>query len=127
MRLLFFGTPAFAVPTLERLLDSSHQVAAVVTQPDRPRGRGQRVAPGPVKTLALARGVPVLQPDRLVRETLEPELRGVDAVLGVVAAYGKILPDWASTGCSRSPASASSTCTRRSSRSTAAPRPCSGR
>jgi methionyl-tRNA formyltransferase len=94
MRVVFFGTPAFAVPTLERLLHSAHPVAGVVTQPDRPRGRGQQITAGPVKALALASKLPVLQPDRLARETFEPALLALGADIGVVAAYGKILPDW---------------------------------
>jgi methionyl-tRNA formyltransferase len=92
LRLVFFGTPAFAVPTLEALLESRHTVVGVVTQPDRPRGRGQRVSDSPVKRVALARGVPVLQPDRLKDETFLAGLRGWGADAGVVAAYGKILP-----------------------------------
>ena len=62
---MFFGTPAFAVPTLQALLDSRHRVVGVVSQPDRPRGRGQKPGTAPVKALALERGLPVLQPERL--------------------------------------------------------------
>jgi methionyl-tRNA formyltransferase len=95
MRVAFFGSPAFAVPTLEMLLAASGiEVAGVVTQPDRPRGRGQKVTPGPVKTLALARGVPVLQPDRLGDPEARAALTALDAALGVVAAYGRLLPAW---------------------------------
>lgn len=94
MRIAFFGTPGFAVPTLLALLESRHEVVLVVTQPDRPRGRGQRVSPGPVKALALARGVPVLQPDKLTRDPWEAAIAAHAPDLGVVAAYGKILPDW---------------------------------
>lgn len=94
MRIAFFGTPAFAVPTLVALTDSSHQVVVVVTQPDRRRGRGQRVSPGPVKAMALELGLPVLQPETLSRDLLEGALAACGAELGVVAAYGKILPDW---------------------------------
>ena len=65
MRVVFFGTPAFAVPTLIRLTHSSHQVVGVVTQPDRPAHRGQRLTPPPVKLRALETGVPVVQPPRL--------------------------------------------------------------
>src|SRR5467141_2419474 len=64
MRVLFYGTPRFALPTLDALL-AAHEVVGVVTQPDRPAGRGQRVAPPPVKERAVAAGVPVLQPERL--------------------------------------------------------------
>ena len=94
MRIAFFGTPAFAVPTLQALFESRHEVVLVVTQPDRPRGRGQRVSPGPVKALAIARGVPVLQPATLTRDPWEPAIAAHAPDLGVVAAYGKILPDW---------------------------------
>lgn len=94
LRVAFFGTPAFAVPTLKRLLDSNHQVAGVVTQPDRPRGRGQQISDGPVKALAVEAGIQVLQPARLGRESFESAFAGLDTDLGVVAAYGKILPDW---------------------------------
>ena len=93
LRVVYFGTPAFAVPTLEALLGSPHHVLAVVTQPDRPRGRGQRVSDTPVKELALARGLPVLQPDRLKDEAFMDAFRALDADIGVVAAYGKILPE----------------------------------
>lgn len=94
MRVAFFGTPAFAVPTLERLFHSSHPVAGVVTQPDRPRGRGQHVTASPVKALADSLQLPILQPDRLSRDAFEAQLLAVKADIGVVAAYGKILPDW---------------------------------
>jgi methionyl-tRNA formyltransferase len=94
MRVVFFGTPAFAVPTLERLFHSSHPVAGVVTQPDRPRGRGQQVTAGPVKALAESLELPVMQPDRLSRDAFEAQLLALQADIGVVAAYGKILPDW---------------------------------
>jgi methionyl-tRNA formyltransferase len=94
LRVVFFGTPAFAVPTLEHLLRSSHHLAGVVTQPDRPRGRGQHVTAGPVKAVALSAGLPVLQPPTLARDQFESQLRALDADIGVVAAYGKILPDW---------------------------------
>jgi methionyl-tRNA formyltransferase len=93
MRVAFFGTPRFAVPTLERLLASRHPVVAVVTQPDRPSGRGQRVTAGPVKTVALAHEVPVLQPDRLKTPEFLDRLGSMFLDLGVVAAYGKILPE----------------------------------
>ena len=65
MVVIFFGTPQFAVPTLDALLASSHSVVAVVTQPDRPRGRGQRTTDAPVKAHALAAAIPVLQPTSL--------------------------------------------------------------
>ena len=93
VKTVFFGTPAFAIPTLERLLDSPHRVVAVVTRPDRPRGRGQRVSPSPVKRLAAERGIPVLEPERAASEALRLEIAAYEPDLAVVAAYGRILPD----------------------------------
>ncbi len=93
MRLLYFGTPQFAVPALEALFDSPHEVVAVVSQPDRPRGRGHRLHATPTKAAAHARGVRVLQPLRLRAPEFLDELSNLRADLGVVAAYGRILPD----------------------------------
>jgi methionyl-tRNA formyltransferase len=93
LRVVYFGTPVFARPTLEALLASRHAVIAVVTQPDRPRGRGQHVTDLPVKRLAIDRGLPVLQPERLRDEGFLDALRALRPDIGVVAAYGKILPD----------------------------------
>ncbi len=92
LRVVFFGTPQFAVPTLERLAGSSHTVVGVVTQPDRPSGRGHQTAPTPVKAAALARGIPVFQPATLKDPAIEPALRDLAPDLGVVAAYGRIIP-----------------------------------
>lgn len=92
LRVAFFGTPEFAVPVLAALLESRHAVAGVVTQPDRPRGRGQRLTDSPVKRVAVAHKLPVLQPERLKDEAFLAGLRAWNADLGVVAAYGKILP-----------------------------------
>jgi methionyl-tRNA formyltransferase len=94
LRIAFFGTPQFAVPTLEALLAAGHHVVGVVTQPDRPHGRGQRVSDAPVKAAAVERGLRLLQPPRLAREAFETQFAGLEADLGVVAAYGKILPEW---------------------------------
>ena len=93
MRLLFMGTPGFAVPTLRKLLSSRHQVGGVFTQPDRPSGRGRKLAVGPVKQLALQSGLPVYQPERLAREEWKPLVESTADAL-VVVAYGKILPSW---------------------------------
>jgi methionyl-tRNA formyltransferase len=93
LRIVFFGTPDFAVPTLRALIESRHQVVAAVTQPDRPRGRGQRPHSPPVKDLALRHGLTVLQPERLRDEAFLDALKALNADLGVVAAYGKILSD----------------------------------
>src|SRR6185369_6599868 len=91
LRVVFFGTPRFAVPTLDGLLASRHQVVGVVTQPDRPRGRGQRVVDAPVKQRAVERGLPLFQPDRLRDALFLDAFRSLDSDLGIVAAYGKIL------------------------------------
>ena len=92
MRVLYFGTPEFATPTLAALLSSSHHVGGVVTQPDRARGRGQHVTFAPVKALAIERGLPVFQPERLKPvETLDA-IAAFGADIGVLAAYGKLLP-----------------------------------
>jgi methionyl-tRNA formyltransferase len=91
-RILFMGTPAFAVPSLQALLDHGEEVVAVVTQPDRPKGRGRKLAPPPVKELALAHGLPVLQPTKIRTAEFLDELRAFNADLFVVTAYGRILP-----------------------------------
>ncbi len=91
VRVVFFGTPAFAVPTLDRLLASRHPVVGVVTQPDRARGRGHRVQPSPVKARVADR-IPVWQPTRLSDPEWLAELRALSPDLGVVAAYGRLLP-----------------------------------
>jgi methionyl-tRNA formyltransferase len=92
LRVAFFGTPAFAVPTLEQVQASSHHVVVVVTQPDRPRGRGQKLTPGPVKARAVELDLPVLQPTRLRSDEFLRPLADARADIGVVAAYGRILP-----------------------------------
>ena len=92
MVIAFFGTPQFAVPTLEALIASRHQVAIVVTQPDRRRGRGQKVTDAPVKAAARLHGIPVYQPDRLRDPEVTDTLRAKAPDAGVVAAYGKLIP-----------------------------------
>jgi methionyl-tRNA formyltransferase len=93
LRIVFFGTPTFSVPTLREIHASRHPIVAVVTQPDRGRGRGQKSQPGPVKQFALEHGLQVLQPERLRDDLFLESLRVLHADLGVVAAYGKILTD----------------------------------
>ena len=93
LRIVFLGTPEFAVPTLKRLLASRHTVCGVLTQPDRPRGRGQRLSHAPVKALAVARGLPILQPERMKAPEVAATLRDWAPDLGVVAAYGKLIPE----------------------------------
>lgn len=92
MRIVFMGTPEFAVPSLRRLLDEGHSVAGVFTQPDKPKGRGHKLAPPPVKELALSRGIPVYQPKSMRTPEAAELLRSLQPELVVVAAYGKILP-----------------------------------
>jgi methionyl-tRNA formyltransferase len=91
-RVLFAGTPAFALASLQALVDAGIRPVAVLTQPDRPAGRGKRLVPGPVKRYALERGLPVLQPQRLRDDAVVGELAALDADLTVVAAYGLLLP-----------------------------------
>jgi len=91
-RLIFLGTPEFAVPSLQALLDAGEEVAAVLSQPDRPRGRGQRVSPSPVKQLAQSRGLKVLQPLRLKDPEFLQSLAALEPELMIVVAYGRILP-----------------------------------
>jgi methionyl-tRNA formyltransferase len=93
LRVAFFGTPQFAVPSLEALLASRHTVCGVVTQPDRPRGRGQHVTDGPVKALAASHGLPLLQPASLADSGVESTLRSWAPDIGVVVAYGQLVPD----------------------------------
>ena len=92
MRLVFFGTPQLAVPTLARLLEGPHRVVGVVSQPDRPRGRGRRLSPAPVAERALAAGVPLLRPERVGAEDVVAALRALASDLGVVVAFGQFLP-----------------------------------
>ena len=91
-RIVFFGTPDFAVSTLKALLEGPDRVVAVVTQPDRGKGRGQRVIPSPVKKVALAHGVPSHQPDRVKDPSFQEEVKNLQPDLFVVVAYGQILP-----------------------------------
>ena len=93
LRIVFFGTPAFAVPSLRALLESRHPVVAVVSQPDRPKGRGQKLLPTPTKELALSRSVPLLQPLKLRDEAFLRAVENARPDLGIVAAYGRILPE----------------------------------
>lgn len=92
MRIVFAGTPAFAVPSLEALLASDHRVIAVYTQPDRPAGRGQKLKSCPVKQLALSHRIPVCQPATLRTAQAIEEFSRLEPDLLVVAAYGLILP-----------------------------------
>lgn len=90
-RIVFMGTPAFAVPSLQALVEAGHRVEAVVTQPDRPAGRGMAATPPPVKTAALDLGLPVYQPETLKPPAASDFLRDLAPEFLVVAAYGEIL------------------------------------
>ncbi|MCB0168950.1 MAG: methionyl-tRNA formyltransferase, partial [Anaerolineae bacterium] len=90
-RIVFMGTPDFAVPSLTALIDSDYELAAVVTQPDRPSGRGKRLTPPPVKTVAEAAGIEVLQPRTLKSPEAFATLAEFQPDLIVVAAFGQIL------------------------------------
>jgi methionyl-tRNA formyltransferase len=92
MKIIFAGTPAFAATSLEALIKAGHEICAVYTQPDRPAGRGQKLTASPVKELALAHQLPVLQPLNLKAESEKEILRSFQADLMIVAAYGLILP-----------------------------------
>ncbi|MBI4308010.1 MAG: methionyl-tRNA formyltransferase [Chloroflexi bacterium] len=92
MRIVFMGTPDFAVPALEKLLEAGHDVAGVYTRLDKPAGRGREVQPPPVKTLAQARGLPVFQPPTLRKAPAQEELAALRSEAIVVVAYGKLLP-----------------------------------
>lgn len=90
-RIVFMGSPDFAIPTLKRLIDDGHEIAGVYTQPDREAGRGRALTPPPVKVVALEYGLPVFQPRSLRREPAVEQLRALAPEVIVVAAFGQIL------------------------------------
>jgi methionyl-tRNA formyltransferase len=92
LRLVFMGTPEFACPTLQRLIDRGEDILAVVTQPDRPKGRGQQLAPPPVKSLAFTHAIPAMQPARVRSPEFIEYMQGLKPDLIVVIAFGQILP-----------------------------------
>jgi methionyl-tRNA formyltransferase len=92
MRLVFLGTPQFAVPTLDGIVAAEHEVAAVFTQPDRPKGRGGRETPSPVKEAALRLRLPVRQPERVRRPEVVEQLAELRADAMIVVGYGQIIP-----------------------------------
>jgi methionyl-tRNA formyltransferase len=92
MDLIFLGTPMFAVPTLERIVDAGHRVVAVFTQPDRPKGRGGQLNASPVKEAALRLGLPVYQPERIRRPEVVEQLKQMNPDAMVVVGYGQIIP-----------------------------------
>lgn len=94
MKIVFMGTPDFAVPTLEALLKGKHEVVGVFCQPDKAKGRGQKLQKPPVKEVALAHDVPVFQPNHFSDEGVRETLESLHPDLMVVIAYGKLLPKW---------------------------------
>ena len=92
MKIVFMGTPDFSVGTLEAILEAGHEVAAVVTQPDKPKGRGKAMQATPVKEAALARGLTVFQPDRIREPGFQEELKKINPDVIVVVAFGQIIP-----------------------------------
>jgi len=94
MRILFMGTPDFAAVSLKALMESNHEIVGVISQPDKPVGRHFELKPTPVKAQALSGNLPVYQPDSLKNEAILPLLKELNPQLIVVAAYGKILPEY---------------------------------
>ncbi len=92
LRLAFFGTPDFAVPTLERLIEGRHEVVTVICQPDRRRGRGRKTSPAPVADVALSADVPLMRPERIGDDEVLAEFCAHEPDLGVVVAFGQFLP-----------------------------------
>jgi methionyl-tRNA formyltransferase len=93
MRVLFLGTPQFAVPALQALIDR-HEVCGVFTQPDRPSGRGKKLQPSPIKTLALEHNIPVFQPERIRAEENRSVVKDLNPDCIIAAAYGQLIPLW---------------------------------
>jgi methionyl-tRNA formyltransferase len=92
VRVIFLGTPVFAVPALEKILDAGHSVLMVISQPDRPKGRSQALAASPVKEAALRHGLPMFQPERIKRPGVVAQLAELAAEAMVVVGYGQIIP-----------------------------------
>ena len=93
MRIVFMGTPDFAAASLKKLIDKKYDIAAVFTQPDKPRDRGMKLSYSPVKELALENNIPVYQPTKLRDGTATELIKSLDPDILVVVAYGRILPD----------------------------------
>ncbi|WP_195278600.1 methionyl-tRNA formyltransferase [Clostridium sp. J1101437_171009_A5] len=93
MRIVFMGTPAFAVPSLEKLIEAGHEIVGIFTQPDKPKNRGMKLLPPPVKVCAQEHEIPVYQPTKLRDGTALAQIQALAPELIVVAAYGRILPD----------------------------------
>ena len=120
MRIVFMGTPDFAAVSLQRLLDAHFDVVGVFTQPDKPKNRGMKLQPSPVKEIALANGLPVFQPEKMRDGTALAALQSLQPDILVVVAYGR-------TSCLPPRPTARSMCTARCCRSIAGLRPSSGR
>ncbi|MBQ2926921.1 MAG: methionyl-tRNA formyltransferase [Ruminiclostridium sp.] len=103
MKILFMGTPDFAVPSLQALIEAGHEIVGVFTQPDKPKNRGMKLQPPPVKVVAVDHDIPVFQPTKLRDGTALETIQGLAPDLIVVAAYGRILPqeilDYPKLGC----------------------------
>src|SRR5690349_7358150 len=95
LKLVFCGTPQFAVPTLEKLVESGYPISVVLTQPDRPKGRGLELVPSPVKQVALGRNLPIYQPEKIKNNTeLQSRLIEIQPDAIIVVGYGRIIPPW---------------------------------
>src|SRR5436309_15090596 len=95
MKLVFCGTPTFAVPSLERLADAGFEIQLVVTQPDRPQGRGMTLTAPPVKQSALKLGLPVIQPEKIKKnQEFQAQLQALHPGAIIVVGYGRIIPPW---------------------------------
>ncbi len=95
LNLVFCGTPQFAVPTLERLVEAGYHCQLVVTQPDRPKGRGLELGFSPVKESALRLGIPILQPEKIkTNEEFRSQLKALNSDAIIVVGYGRIIPQW---------------------------------
>ncbi|HDP69945.1 MAG TPA: methionyl-tRNA formyltransferase [Actinobacteria bacterium] len=94
MKIIFMGTPQFAIPSLNALLDSKHQVLAVVTQPDRPKGRRLRLSLSPVKELALKKKIPIIQPSSLNDDEFKKQITNLNPDIIIVVAFGRLIPSW---------------------------------
>ncbi len=91
MKIVYMGTPDFSVPALEKMIEAGHDIVCVVTQPDRPKGRGKELAMSPVKECALKHGLKIMQPEKVKEKSVVEELRALEADIFVVAAFGQIL------------------------------------
>lgn len=103
MKIVFMGTSEFSVPSLQKILEADHEIIGVITQPDRPRGRGQKLIPSPIKEYALKHGLEIYQPERIRDEAAIDYVRSWDPDLVVVVSYGQIIPqeilDFPKLGC----------------------------